>query len=147
MSAPDPTLATKVARAELVKRLLILVTAIMVTAALVLLLVLLDQVRRTQETGTPIGRAILAQARDTKRAADNAQETNELILDCLDPKGTCYQKSQKQTGDVVASINEISQYAAVCADRPGSQSLDEIRRCIADLITASDTAPPGPSTQ
>lgn len=137
MTAPDHTLAAKVARAELVKRILIVVTAIMVATVLVLLLVLIGKIRATQQTGSPVLRAISAQQTDIKRGADAAQATNERILDCLEPAGECYQRSQQQTGDAVASINEISQYAAVCADRPGSQSLDEIRRCIADLITAS----------
>ncbi len=136
----DTTLATKVARAELVKRILIILTFAMVTIALVLLLVIVGQIRATQQTGSPILRAVLGQQEDIKRAADAAQSTNDQILDCLDPAGQCYKDSQKRSGQTVASINEITYYAAVCADRPGSQTLDEIRLCVGDLITAS-TAP------
>lgn len=133
----DTTLATKVARAELMKRVLIVVTAGMVAIVLVLLLVLISQIRATQQTGSPILRAVLGQQGDIKRAADAAQETNDRILDCLDPDGGCYKDSQQRSTDTVASINRIAEYAAVCADRPGSQSLQAIRLCIADFITAA----------
>lgn len=133
----DTALATKVARAELVKRILIIATFAMVTVVLVLLLVVVSQIRATQQTGSPILKAVVGQNADIKRAANAAQDTNEQILDCLDPAGQCYKDSQARSGDAVSSINELSQYAAVCADRPGSQTLEEIRRCIADLITAS----------
>jgi hypothetical protein len=145
MTTPDQALASRVAHAELMKRVLIVVTAIMVAIVLVLLLILISQIRATQQEGSPVLRAIQAQQGDIKRAADSASSTNEQVLDCLRPEGVCFKRSQQQTGDVVASINEISQYAAACADRPGSQSLDEIRRCIADLITAADSAGADPA--
>ena len=138
----DTELATKMARAELMKRALIIATFAIAAASLVILLVIVSQIRATQQTGSPILKAVIGQQEDIKRAADNAQETNEQILDCLDPAGQCYKDSRASTDETVASINEISQYAAVCADRPGSQSLEEIRRCISDLIAASN--PPRP---
>lgn len=133
----DTALATKVARAELVKRILIIATFAMVTVVLVLLLVVVSQIRATQQTGSPILKAVVGQNADIKRAANAAQDTNEQILDCLDPAGQCYKDSQKRSSQSIASINEITYYAAVCADRPGSQTLDEIRLCVGDLLTAS----------
>ena len=135
MTHVDKQLASRVARAELMKRVLIVVTAVMVTIVLVLLLVLIGRIRATQQTGSPVLKAILGQQADIKRAADTSQSTNEKILDCLDPGGQCYRESQQRSAQFIASINEISQYAAVCADKPGSQSLEEIRRCIAEFIT------------
>lgn len=137
----DTALASRVARAELMKRILIVATFGMVTVVLVLILVIISQIRATQQTGSPILKAVLGQQADIKRAADNAQDTNDQILDCLDPDGQCYKESQERTGQSVASINEVTYYAAVCADRPGSQSLRDIRRCISDLIAASDPTP------
>lgn len=129
------SLAT-ITRAERAKRALITVTAVMVFAILVLLLLLISQIRATQQEGSPVLKAIQSQQVDIKRAADSAQSTNEQVLDCLDPAGECFKRSQENTGNVVASINEITQYAAVCADRPGAQSLVEIRACVAGLIAA-----------
>lgn len=106
----------KVARAERVKRVLIAGTAAAVTAVLVLQLVLLATLLRTSEAN---------------------QQLLDLIEGCTNPAGECAQRGQEQTTTAVASINEISAYAAVCADRPGSQSLAEIRLCIADLIEAA----------
>lgn len=137
----DADALAKATRAERVKRVLITGTAFTTAAILVLLLVLISQVRATQQTGSPVLRAIQGQQTDIKRAADAASETNDQILDCLDPEGECYQRSQENTGGVVASINEITQYAAVCADRPGTQSLVDIRRCVADLIAAAEPEP------
>lgn len=99
-----------VAKAERVKRILIAGTAATVTIVLMLQLVLL---------------------------AANWQLL-ELIEGCTNPAGECAQRGQKQTTTAVASINEITAYAAACADRPGPQSLAEIRLCIADLIEASE---------
>lgn len=128
--------AAKVARAELMKRVLIVVTALMVTALLVLLLTLISQVRATQQSGSPVLKAIIGQQDDIKAAAKASTETNDQILDCLSPQGACYAESQKRSAGFIASVNEITAYAAVCADRPGSQSLEEIRLCVADLIAA-----------
>lgn len=97
------------ARAERIKRILITATAAAVALILGLMLVLMGATYR-----------VLA-----------------IVEDCTNPAGECAQRGQKSTSTAVASINEISAYAAVCADRPGSQSLAEIRACIADLIEAS----------
>lgn len=127
------------ARAEKLKRLLIGVAALTGVATLVFLVVISAQIRATQESGSPAVRAAERAATEAKTAASLAAATNAQILDCLEPTGVCYQQTQDNTGNVVASINELTQYAAVCADRPGPQGLEEIRRCIADLIAASST--------
>lgn len=109
----DTTLATKVARAELAKRVLIVLIAIVVSVSLILVVILQTQNRR-----------LLAE-----------------VEDCTNPDGQCAQRGQEQTGKAVGSINEntntISLYAAACADRPGDQTLAQIKRCVDDLITAA----------
>lgn len=130
----DEALARQV-RAERIKRALIIATAVGVAAALVLIVFLIASVRATQQDGSPAVKA----ARD---AAQAAESTNRQILDCLNPDGECYKQSQRARAGQAASINEITQYAAACADRPGSQALEEIRACVADLIAASASPAP-----
>lgn len=130
-TTPDPVLATRVARAELMKRVLIVVTTVMVAAALVLSLVILFQVRATQQAGSPAVKA----ARD---AAEAARATNKQILDCLDPKGdedSCYQRSQDQTADAVGQIGAGNILAVVCAlqvpnGTPLDAALEQVTNCV-----------------
>lgn len=134
----DQQVANKVARAELWKRILIVAITVLVTVVLVVLLWVVGLIRATQQTGSPTLRAIAAQQDDIERGTDAAIDTNDQILDCLTPGGTCYEQARRNSRDTVTSINEVTAYAAVCADRPGAQSLSDIRLCIADLIAAAN---------
>lgn len=141
----DEVLATKVARAELMKRVLIVVTAVMVTVLLISQAVLISQIRATQQTGSPVLKAILGQQDDIKVAAKAATSTNEQILDCLDPGGKCFEESQRRSADVLAQVQLIIVLAAACAaDVTGDQSVeqrqDSITACIAKRL-----AEPAPS--
>jgi glutaminase len=102
VSAPDPV-ATQVARAELMKRVLIVVTAAMVAVALALLLVLLGRVR-----GTQVDNANKADARDATLLA---------IQDCTQPSGECFKRGQQRTASAVASIQRIIVLSAACSVR------------------------------
>lgn len=134
----DQGVRTQVARAELVKRVLIVATVILVSVVLMILLWVVALIRSTQQTGSPTLRAIAAQQDDIERGTDAATATNDQILDCLTPGGTCYEQVRTNSANTITSINEVTAYAAVCADRPGAQSLADIRLCIADLIAAAN---------
>ena len=69
----------------------------------------------------------------------NSQQSNtstvNLIRDCTQPTGKCYQRSQAQTGDAIAVINRVSIYAAACADRAGNRgNITRIQTCVLDRI-------------
>lgn len=143
----DLQVAHRVARAELVKRALILATALLVIVVLIVLLWVVALIRSTQQNGSPVLQAIGRQQDGIGRAADAAVSTNDQILDCLTPGGKCYEQSRTNSKTTVASINEVTAYAAVCADRPGTQGLSAIRLCIADLIAAADHSSNSPSPE
>jgi hypothetical protein len=138
----DQVVVRQVARAERMKRVLIVAIAFLVTIALVLIVWLIAEVRSTQQTGSPTLRAIAEQQDDIERAANASSSLNDAALDCLTPGGKCYRESRRRSAETIASVAEITYYAAVCADRPGSQSLRAIRICVADLITAARPAVP-----
>jgi predicted PurR-regulated permease PerM len=145
----DHELAAKVARAELVKRVLITVTTLLVGVILIVVTVLVGRVsdvvtaiRETQQEGSPVLKAISAQQDDIKRAADSAQETNEQVLDCLEPEGVCYQESQKRTADLVTNFNRVVIYAAACASGPRKLTVEEIQSCVIDRLAADPPVQP-----
>lgn len=134
--------AKKVARAELVKRTLIVATTAIVSVVLFLQYLTLDNtaattkaIRATQTTGSPLLLAI-------QDAIDAAVATNDRIADCLDPEGTCYRESQQRQA--------VNYYAMVCLDRDGEMDFPELRVCVAQLFAEfGETTPDrqsGPSS-
>jgi hypothetical protein len=120
VSAHDPV-ATKVARAELMKRVLIVVTAVMVAVCFALLLVLLGRVRGTQV--------------DNTNKADARDATLLAIQDCTQPSGECFRRGQERTASAVASIQQIIVLSAACsarvpADEPIAQRVAAITECV-----------------
>lgn len=127
---------TKVARAELLKRVLIVVTTLLVLLCLVLLLMLIGQVRATQQNGSPAVKA----ARD---AAQAAEATNDQILDCLQPSGECFKESQRRNAEVLGSVQRIIFLSAACsADLDPNASVDARVRIISDCVTERLAATP-----
>lgn len=115
----------KAARAELVKRVLIVVTAVAVMVVLGLQVALLNQVRRTQIEGTPTGRKLVA--------------ASDQILSCTDPTGECYQEGQRRTATAVSDISASNILAVVCAldvpnGTPLNQALQQVTDCVAQRL-------------
>lgn len=98
----------KVARAELVKRVLIVVTAFLVLACLGLLSVVLVQVRYNQR----------------------------LTQSCVIPGRACYERGQQQTAQAVGDINHVVILAAACAGNlPSGIDADKREDLITACIT------------
>ena len=68
-------------------------------------------------------------------------QSRKTLLDCTTPNGACYQRGQEQTAKVVAQIieqsrenslstQEITQISVACADVDGTQTVDQIKRCV-----------------
>lgn len=74
-----------------------------------------------------------AQKGNTKTIT-NSQETLDVVKDCTQPKGTCYQDGQKRTGQAVQDISEAttqaSIYAAYCVHREPDASVAKIEACV-----------------
>ena len=49
------------------------------------------------------------------RTLDNSSETLRIIRDCVNPRGACYLRGQKQTARVVAGLTAGTQQAAAAA--------------------------------
>lgn len=88
---------------------------------------LTDAIRHTQLNN----KSTLA---STERAATAAEDSLDAIMDCTTPEGDCYRRSQDSTGDAVGGINVYAVYAAACADRPDTQTVTEIEKCILRLV-------------
>lgn len=102
-------------------------------------------IRNTQQTGSPVIIGIdrvldqvVEQADSIQKGTDASVETNDRILDCLDPGGDCYRESRKNGANQVLSINKVTIYAAACAvTLDPNDSLEEryreARHCVAEL--------------
>lgn len=99
---------------------------------------LVDAVRDTQVSNTR--RAELDRIRDeqTAAAARDAARSAERIEDCTTPGRQCFDDAQKRIGRTVGTINRYALAAAACADQPQTQTVEEIQRCILQLIEADD---------
>jgi len=123
----DSWLAGRVARAERIKRILIVFIAVVVTVALGLLGVVvakqsqtIDEIRATQQDGSPSSKRIIT--------------LTERIVDCTTPGRPCYDDAQKRTAGAVGSINEITAIAVACGDQVGAQTIAQIRACVAAQV-------------
>lgn len=71
---------------------------------------------------------------DTKTAAQEAARSAQRIEDCTTPGRSCFDDAQKRLGRTVGTINRYALAAAACADQPQAQAVEEIQRCIIQLI-------------
>lgn len=92
---------------------------------------LVDAVRDTQ-VGS-VERAERDRARDERTAATaaDAARAASRIEDCTTPGRKCFEDGQQRLGRTVGTINRYAIAAAYCADRPGTQTVPELERCIA----------------
>ncbi len=96
------------------------IVAVSITVAVVVAAVTVTQIRGDQV--------------DNTETINNTKDTLELVRDCTQPQGECYQRSQDSTAEVVDNIGLLSTYAAACADQPEQQTAEEIRACVLDLL-------------
>jgi hypothetical protein len=110
----DAELARKTTRDAFATRLFLVVGVGALVAAVVLLYITLRAVRATQDQ----------------------------TADCVTPGSPCYtqrvEQDKAQTTAIVAGViggvNEVSIYAAWCANKPGYQTIAEIQKCVTDKI-------------
>lgn len=132
----DTQVATQVARAELVKRVLIVVISIIVTITLILMLMALDAIRSTQQKGSPTLLAIQQQQDDIEEAANAAVSTNELLLGCFDPDSECAKETAAREAERAGAYNAAVIATRFCADRrlPADYTLHELTVCVGKIL-------------
>lgn len=116
MSAENLNLARRTARADLWKRIVIVLALLFTASGLIVNLVTVVLIRQTQQDGSPILKEVIA--------------LSETISSCVTPGKPCYDNGQARTGKAVESINKITTLAIACADEAGVQTLEEIRACV-----------------
>lgn len=75
-------------------------------------------------------------ATQNREALEQATENGQQIKNCTTPGGDCFLRAARLQarviGDPPAPINDVVILAAACADRPGVDTEDEIRKCVRD---------------
>jgi hypothetical protein len=94
---------------------------------------LIDAVRDTQVSNTKRAETDRARDEQTAATAEAAARAAQRIEDCTTPGRECFQASQERLGRTVGTINRYAIAAAYCADRPGTQTVRELERCIAAI--------------
>lgn len=80
--------------------------------------------------------------------AIQGKQTRGLLVDCVEPSGSCYKDGQKRTAEVVQNLIDANQLdevatrrivvvAAACSKDPENETLDDIQACV-DKVLASD---------
>lgn len=67
----------------------------------------------------------------TNRSVNRATNHNtDIIRDCTDPEGKCFQDGQARTAEAVGNINKVVTAASFCARLPENDTLDEVEACV-----------------
>jgi hypothetical protein len=77
---------------------------------------------------------LLSAVRETQKVSRSAVVA---IEDCTTPGKDCFEESQERTGNVVSDNNEVSLYAAYCADQPGATTVKAIKSCVIEQLDAA----------
>lgn len=96
--------------------------AVLVVWLLASVLTLTQEVRDSQIEGTPFGKRL--------------QESSDQIIDCTSPEGTCYKRSQRRQGEIVATLNLGAIYGAYCVEQNREATIPQIKACVQRLYEA-----------
>lgn len=129
----DPELHRKAAVASFATRSFILFVGISLGLLLIFSAVTVSQIRGQQVSSA-------GTLKSADKAAQAAEQTANEIHSCVTPGQPCYERSQKQTGAAVSTINRVIILAAACAaDLPPHLTVDQretrITACVTDRLT------------
>lgn len=79
---------------------------------------------------------LTTQAQRIEEISKGNREIQIRLQDCTTPGGKCFKEGQARTGNAVVQISEISKIAAVCADKPGTITAEEMDNCIQSTLKA-----------
>lgn len=79
---------------------------------------------------------------DNTQKSDARDETLEIIKDCTQVGGRCYQRGERRTADVLASAQRIILISAACAvdlnpSDPVDVRVQQITSCVTDRLAAA----------
>lgn len=84
--------------------------------------------------------------REQQKESTKAREANDQVLrairSCTDPEGKCFRRGQRRTASAIASINEVTVLAAVCAANADQPTVGEIQKCIGTQLALIRRTPP-----
>ena len=144
------TVAVKVARAELVKRFLIVAITVLVIIVLVIgyrtlttVQTAVAEIRATQQSGSPALKAIAAQQDEIEEAANASTSLNKLILGCINPESKCAKETAAREAAQAGAYNAAVISAHYCTDRllPADYTLHELTACVGRILDGTEARP------
>lgn len=69
-----------------------------------------------------------------RQAQKDNYATLRTVKSCTTPGRPCYERSQRQTARAIASINQITIFAAACAAGPERRSAPQIEQCVLNRL-------------
>ncbi len=128
----------RTARASFATRAFVLAGAGLLVAGLIFQYSTLHAVRDTQQTTAPLTHSIATTDDRIVALQRRVVALQQQISDCVTPGGVCYQRTLGQgkanITAIIGGTNEAALYYAYCADKPGQQSLRDLRSCAAALL-------------
>lgn len=86
-------------------------------------------------------------AKETQLNTETIERLAEDIESCTTPEGECAKRNARATADAIATINEITIFAAACATQ-GNDTATEIRLCVENqLAMRSGNTEPDPAVR
>ena len=137
----------RVARTTLIIRSFIVISTGILGAILFFVVTTADTTKNTAQDTKEIVSSIEKQQDSNTTTIDTAQKTLDLIQDCTQPGGECYDEGQRRTAAAVGDIGRLSVYASACAadrsllEQNLEQRADSIQRCVTRLLNR--TTPQG----
>jgi hypothetical protein len=69
----------------------------------------------------------------------NSASTSQQIADCTSPGGTCFERSQRKTAEIMRRLLVTDLYIAQCAKVTNTDS--ELEQCVAQRLSDADLSP------
>ncbi len=116
MTDLPPVVQVKAARAELAKRILVVLVALTVAAVL----------------GTMLWVVVTIRHQQVVNISTNTTSSQELaiLIDCTTPQGKCFRAAQASTTGAVDSLAEQQLAAVFCVAQPGNTSIARVLACL-----------------
>ena len=129
------------ARVLLATRLAVVLGVVVALGCAVALALVLLRIEALTAADLKAAEGIARQAKDNHRVARRVEAITSTLKDCTSPEGRCYRRGEAQDAAQVGAINSITYYAAACADRPGAQTVRQVKACVGRILSHADNKP------
>lgn len=137
-SEPDSAEEHQMARTLVARRFAIGALLVAVVAMLSVATYGVVVIRSVQQDNTPTLNSAERAAVAAEEAAKDAKHTAKLVEGCVNPKGKCAQRGQKQTAKAIGDIGQLQVNAVACAftETAGAEVIppEELARRIAACL-------------